>query len=153
MERNGSERLEVPVAQREGQASAGGALKLVGRLDEEPLEARATFQEFVEKLRVGKYTAKYQPLRRTQPRISRKDHARFQEYVHDFDAARAVGRAGTADEALGLGGTLSGEHGIGIAKSRYMEKETSRGTIVYSRRLKAALDPKNILNPGKIIGG
>ena len=47
---------------------------------------------------------------------------------------------------------LSGEHGIGMAKSRYLEKETSRATILYSRRIKAALDPKNILNPGKIIG-
>jgi len=57
------------------------------------------------------------------------------------------------DKALELGGTLSGEHGIGLAKSRYLEKETSRATILYSRRIKAALDPKNILNPGKIIGG
>jgi glycolate oxidase len=56
------------------------------------------------------------------------------------------------DRALALGGTLSGEHGIGKAKSKYMEKETGRATILYSRRIKAALDPKNILNPGKIIG-
>ncbi|ABK16092.1 FAD-binding oxidoreductase [Syntrophobacter fumaroxidans] len=56
------------------------------------------------------------------------------------------------DEALKLGGTLSGEHGIGLAKSRFLEKETSRATILYSRRIKTALDPKNILNPGKIIG-
>ncbi len=56
------------------------------------------------------------------------------------------------EEALALGGTLSGEHGIGTAKSKYLEKETSRATILYSRRIKAALDPKNILNPGKIIG-
>jgi glycolate oxidase len=56
------------------------------------------------------------------------------------------------NQALRLGGTLSGEHGIGLAKSRFMERETSKATIVYSRRLKAALDPKNILNPGKIIG-
>ena len=56
------------------------------------------------------------------------------------------------DAALGLGGTLSGEHGIGTAKSRFMEKEVGRGTILYSKRIKAALDPKNILNPGKSIG-
>ena len=56
------------------------------------------------------------------------------------------------DAALKLGGTLSGEHGIGIAKSRWLEKETSRGTILYSKKIKAALDPKGILNPGKIIG-
>lgn len=57
------------------------------------------------------------------------------------------------DKALSLGGTLSGEHGTGIAKSCYLEKETSQATIVLSRRMKAALDPNNILNPGKIIGG
>ncbi len=55
--------------------------------------------------------------------------------------------------ALNLGGTLSGEHGIGLGKSKYLEKETSKGTILYSRRLKYALDPDNILNPGKMIGG
>lgn len=54
--------------------------------------------------------------------------------------------------ALSLGGTLSGEHGIGLAKSKYMEKETNRATILFSRRLKNAIDPKGILNPGKIIG-
>jgi glycolate oxidase len=56
------------------------------------------------------------------------------------------------DVALGLGGTLSGEHGIGMAKSRYMEKEAGTGTILFSRKLKKALDPRSILNPGKIIG-
>jgi len=57
------------------------------------------------------------------------------------------------DAALGLGGTLSGEHGIGLAKCKYMEDETSRATIEYSKRLKSVLDPKNILNPGKMFGG
>jgi len=57
------------------------------------------------------------------------------------------------DAALAMGGTLSGEHGIGLAKSKWLEKETTRGTILYSQRLKKALDPNNILNPGKIIGG
>ena len=56
------------------------------------------------------------------------------------------------DKALGLGGTLSGEHGTGIAKSCFLEKETTAATIVYSKRVKEALDPNNILNPGKIIG-
>ncbi|MFW6428422.1 MAG: FAD-binding oxidoreductase [Desulfosalsimonas sp.] len=56
------------------------------------------------------------------------------------------------EAALAMGGTLSGEHGIGLAKRKYMEKETSRGTILYSRRLKQTFDPKNILNPGKMIG-
>lgn len=56
------------------------------------------------------------------------------------------------DIALSLKGTLSGEHGIGLAKSKYMSLETNKSTILYSRRLKKALDPNYILNPGKIIG-
>jgi glycolate oxidase len=55
------------------------------------------------------------------------------------------------DEALKMGGTLSGEHGTGTAKARYLEKETSAGTILFSQRIKRAMDPNNILNPGKII--
>lgn len=55
------------------------------------------------------------------------------------------------DEALKMGGTLSGEHGTGLAKCRYLEKETSAGTLLFSARIKRAMDPKNILNPGKII--
>jgi glycolate oxidase len=56
------------------------------------------------------------------------------------------------EKALELGGTLSGEHGIGTAKSRFLEKEFGPGTILFSKKIKAAVDPHNILNPGKIIG-
>lgn len=55
------------------------------------------------------------------------------------------------DYAIKLNGTLSGEHGIGTAKSKWMEKETSKGTIEYSRRLRRALDPKGLLNPTKMV--
>jgi glycolate oxidase len=57
------------------------------------------------------------------------------------------------DVALSLGGTLSGEHGIGLAKAKWLEKETTRATIIYSRTIKKAVDPKYLLNPGKVIGG
>ncbi len=57
------------------------------------------------------------------------------------------------EKALELGGTLSGEHGIGTAKSRFLEKEFGQGTILFSKKIKAAVDPRNVLNPGKIIGG
>ncbi len=56
------------------------------------------------------------------------------------------------DEALALGGTLSGEHGTGLAKCKFLEKETGRGAVMLSKRIKQALDPNNILNPGKVIG-
>lgn len=57
------------------------------------------------------------------------------------------------DVALSFKGTLSGEHGIGLAKAKWLEKETSAATIAYAKALKKAIDPKGILNPGKIIGG
>lgn len=56
------------------------------------------------------------------------------------------------DRALSLGGTLSGEHGIGKAKSRFMKKETGPAGIRYAGRIKTALDPNHILNPGNILG-
>nr|WP_258358981.1 FAD-linked oxidase C-terminal domain-containing protein [Moorella sulfitireducens] len=54
--------------------------------------------------------------------------------------------------AIFLGGTLSGEHGIGIAKQKYMELEFGAGGVAVMQRLKEALDPLGILNPGKLVG-
>ncbi len=56
------------------------------------------------------------------------------------------------DTAIKLQGTLSGEHGIGTAKAKWMEKETSRGTILFSQRLRRALDPNGLLNSTKLVG-
>ena len=53
--------------------------------------------------------------------------------------------------ALSLGGTLSGEHGIGIAKMKYLENELGRSGLEVMRKLKAALDRNNILNPAKMV--
>ncbi len=55
------------------------------------------------------------------------------------------------EKTLELDGTLSGEHGIGIAKAKYLEKEVGKGTIEFMKRLKMGLDPDNLLNPGKVI--
>ncbi len=56
------------------------------------------------------------------------------------------------DEALAMGGTLSGEHGTGLAKAPFLEKEYGRSSILFSHRLRKAMDPDGILNPGKITG-
>jgi D-lactate dehydrogenase (cytochrome) len=52
--------------------------------------------------------------------------------------------------ALRLGGTCTGEHGVGLHKMDFLESETGSGAIDMMRSIKRALDPDNILNPGKI---
>jgi glycolate oxidase len=52
--------------------------------------------------------------------------------------------------ALELGGTMSGEHGVGIAKAAYIPLEITPLAADYMKTIKRALDPNNILNPGKI---
>lgn len=52
--------------------------------------------------------------------------------------------------AIDLGGTLSGEHGIGCEKSKYMELAIDSNTLKYMKKIKQIFDEKNILNPQKI---
>ena len=52
--------------------------------------------------------------------------------------------------AIEMGGTLSGEHGIGLAKKRFMHLEHSQDSLNLMREIKAIFDPKNLLNPDKI---
>jgi len=54
------------------------------------------------------------------------------------------------EASLAVGGTLSGEHGVGMLKRPYMEKALGSISIDVQRHIKQALDPFNILNPGKI---
>lgn len=53
--------------------------------------------------------------------------------------------------AVGLGGTLSGEHGIGVAKRAFMPQAVDAPTLAMMRAVKAAFDPDGILNPGKLL--
>ena len=55
------------------------------------------------------------------------------------------------DLVLALGGTLSGEHGIGVAKRDYMARAFDQPTLTAMRAIKEALDPDGILNPGKVL--
>lgn len=54
--------------------------------------------------------------------------------------------------ALELGGTISGEHGIGMAKAKYLPLEFGEQGVEIMRKVKRALDPENLLNPGKMMG-
>jgi D-lactate dehydrogenase (cytochrome) len=74
----------------------------------------------------------------------------------DLDNAEEVERAqGFIDRlvkrALAMGGTCTGEHGVGQKKMKYLEKEHGPEALAMMRTLKRALDPQNILNPGKIV--
>lgn len=67
------------------------------------------------------------------------------EWARLADAADAIHRA-----AIRLGGTVSSEHGVGAARAEYMKTQWGEGTLSVMRAIKRALDPKGILNPGKL---
>jgi glycolate oxidase len=78
-------------------------------------------------------------------------------FMCERDDPAAVARARAAVEetfaaAVDLGGTISGEHGIGYVKAPYLSMALDAPTIEAMRRIKRALDPNGILNPGKMFG-
>ena len=56
-------------------------------------------------------------------------------------------------EVVRLGGTLSGEHGIGLSKRPYLSIALDEATIEFEKKIKRAFDPDDVLNPGKIFPG
>lgn len=54
------------------------------------------------------------------------------------------------EKVVALGGAITGEHGIGLAKSPFMALQHTPAEIAAMQRVKAALDPNGILNPGKM---
>ncbi|NJS36023.1 MAG: 2-hydroxy-acid oxidase, partial [Brachymonas sp.] len=76
-------------------------------------------------------------------------------YLIDPDNAAEFAKAEQLNHSLvhrtlSLGGTCSGEHGIGLHKQDFLKAETGDGAIAFMRTIKHALDPLNIMNPGKI---
>jgi glycolate oxidase len=68
-----------------------------------------------------------------------------EEWARLSAASDAIHRA-----AIRLGGTVSSEHGVGAARAEYMAEQLGEGTLSVMRAIKRALDPKGILNPGKL---
>ena len=70
----------------------------------------------------------------------------------DAELARAHGCLGEIfDAVIRLDGTLSGEHGIGIAKRDFMPRALDANALALMRRIKHEFDPDGILNPGKLL--
>lgn len=77
-------------------------------------------------------------------------------YVMDRDDPQAEARIEAAQAeiyaaVLQLGGTVSGEHGTGVAKRRYLEAQRGGDAVRVMRAVKTALDPLGLLNPGKVL--
>jgi glycolate oxidase len=54
--------------------------------------------------------------------------------------------------AIEMGGTVTGEHGVGLLKRAGMQREVGPVGLAMQRAIKDALDPRGILNPGKVVG-
>lgn len=68
------------------------------------------------------------------------------EEMHRVEAALAE----IVRETIRLGGTVTGEHGVGLAKKAFVKEQLGEGSYNLMRAVKRALDPENLLNPGKI---
>ncbi|MFA6979470.1 MAG: FAD-linked oxidase C-terminal domain-containing protein [Ignavibacteriaceae bacterium] len=55
------------------------------------------------------------------------------------------------NEAIKLGGTITGEHGTGLAKKGFLENAVGKEGIEFMKKIKTVVDPNNVLNPGKIL--
>ena len=54
------------------------------------------------------------------------------------------------NRTLELGGTITGEHGVGLAKKAWLRRQMGDGSFDVMKQVKQALDPRGLLNPGKI---
>jgi len=54
------------------------------------------------------------------------------------------------DRTLAVGGTITGEHGVGLAKKPWLRRQLGEASHSLMREIKQALDPRGLLNPGKI---
>jgi D-lactate dehydrogenase (cytochrome) len=91
----------------------------------------------------------------TAPMVGHVGDGNFHTVILVSEEPGAVERAFELDKkivarALALGGSCSGEHGVGIGKRGFLEQEHGLEALAVMRSLKAAIDPRGIMNPGKL---
>ncbi|MBV9656312.1 MAG: FAD-binding protein [Acetobacteraceae bacterium] len=91
----------------------------------------------------------------TAPLVGHVGDGNFHSVILVPDEPGALDRAWALDRkivarALSLGGSCSGEHGVGIGKREFLEAEHGKEAIAVMRAIKSALDPRGLLNPGKM---
>ena len=69
----------------------------------------------------------------------------------DMEARAQLAFGEVMDLAILLGGTITGEHGVGRMKAPWLEAQVGPDVLDITRRIKQALDPMGILNPGAIL--
>ena len=72
------------------------------------------------------------------------------EKPEEYAACKATASR-LANRAIARGGTCTGEHGIGVGKRAHLEAQFGPTGIAVMRSIKGALDPRGIMNPGKIL--
>jgi glycolate oxidase len=79
-------------------------------------------------------------------------HPTFLTDERDLDEMHRVEQAleEIVNETIRLGGTVTGEHGVGLAKKAFVKRQLGEGSYELMRSIKRALDPEGLLNPGKI---
>jgi glycolate oxidase len=79
-------------------------------------------------------------------------HPTFLTDERDEDEMHRVHQALDAivTKTLELGGTITGEHGVGLAKKVWLRQQMGDGSYELMRQIKRAIDPSGLLNPGKI---
>jgi D-lactate dehydrogenase (cytochrome) len=70
--------------------------------------------------------------------------------AEEIARVRAMSRR-LVERALAMGGTCTGEHGVGVGKMEYLADEHGSGAIEVMKSIKRALDPDNLMNPGKML--
>jgi glycolate oxidase len=117
---------------------------------------------------VGVPRARIPEMIRAIERVGERHHVRIGTFGHAGDGnlhptfvferddprAEEITEAARADlyrEAIALGGTITAEHGIGVARRDFLELQRGAGAVAVMRKIKAALDPLGILNPGRML--